>query len=128
MTAKFVPTFVYEFNDENAPERFLPPGFPYGAAHQSELQYLFGLPTAQFSIPLSEEQMQLATDMRRYWSNFAQVGMPSVGGKGQWPRFESEKPRVLSLTTPMSSVEGDFSERHQCRFWAQVESTAHGRN
>jgi hypothetical protein len=40
-----VPTFACEFDDETAPERFLPlPGFPYGAAHESELQYLFGLP------------------------------------------------------------------------------------
>jgi para-nitrobenzyl esterase len=40
----FTPTFAYEFSDENAPERFLPSlGFPYGAAHASELQYLFGI-------------------------------------------------------------------------------------
>jgi len=32
--SRFVPTFAYEFNDENAPENFLPPvSFPYGAAH-----------------------------------------------------------------------------------------------
>ena len=41
-----MPTYAYEFNDENAPELFLPPvGFPYGAAHASEIQYLFN-PTA----------------------------------------------------------------------------------
>jgi carboxylesterase type B len=40
--ARYVPVYAYEFNDENAPELFLPPaGFPYGAAHASELQYLF---------------------------------------------------------------------------------------
>ena len=47
--SRFVPTFAYEFNDENAPENFLPPvSFPYGAAHASEIQYLMGLPTAAF--------------------------------------------------------------------------------
>ena len=52
--SRFVPTFAYEFNDENAPERFLPPvGFPYGAAHASEIQYLFGLPAAAFPQALS---------------------------------------------------------------------------
>jgi para-nitrobenzyl esterase len=31
--SKYVPAYAYEFNDENAPERYLPPvGFPYGAA------------------------------------------------------------------------------------------------
>ena len=45
--SRFVPTFAYEFNDENAPELFLPPvSFPYGAAHASEIQYLFGLTAA----------------------------------------------------------------------------------
>ena len=47
--SKFVPTFAYEFNDENAPENFLPPvSFPYGAAHASEIQYIMDLPTAAF--------------------------------------------------------------------------------
>ena len=42
--SKFVPVHAYEFSDENAPERFLPPlGFPYGAAHASEIQYLFDI-------------------------------------------------------------------------------------
>jgi para-nitrobenzyl esterase len=42
--ANFVPVFAYEFNDQNAPQLFLPPdtvsGMPYGAAHASELQYI----------------------------------------------------------------------------------------
>jgi para-nitrobenzyl esterase len=42
--SKYVPAYAYEFNDENAPERYLQPvGFPYGAAHESEVQYLFSL-------------------------------------------------------------------------------------
>ena len=51
-TSKYVPTYAYEFNDENAPERFLQPtSFPYGAAHESELQYLFGLPNLPTMYP-----------------------------------------------------------------------------
>ena len=47
--SRFVPTFAYEFNDENAPELFLPPvSFAYGAAHASEIQYVMDLPTAAF--------------------------------------------------------------------------------
>src|SRR5580700_9135046 len=67
----FVPTFAYEFNDENAPELFLPPvSFPYGAPHASEIQYLFGL-TAAFGKPLSARQQQLAATMKGYWTKFA---------------------------------------------------------
>ncbi len=64
--SRFVPTFAYEFNDENAPELFLPPksASPYGAAHASEIQYLFGLPTAVFGQALSALQQQLAATMK----------------------------------------------------------------
>jgi para-nitrobenzyl esterase len=40
--SNYVPVFAYEFNDQDAPEIFLPPvSYPYGAAHESELQYFF---------------------------------------------------------------------------------------
>ncbi len=41
--SRFVPTFAYEFSDENAPELFLPPvSFPYGALPASPGQPSFG--------------------------------------------------------------------------------------
>jgi para-nitrobenzyl esterase len=59
--SRFVPTFAYEFNDENAPEDFLPPvSFPYGAAHASEIQYLMALPTAAVPGTLSAQQPRAA--------------------------------------------------------------------
>src|SRR5215470_17412965 len=75
--SQFVPTFAYEFNDENAPENLLPPvSFPYGAAHASEIQYLMDLPTVAFPGTLSAPQQQLATIMKAYWTNFARLGFP----------------------------------------------------
>jgi para-nitrobenzyl esterase len=75
--SRFVPTFAYEFNDENAPELFLPPvSFPYGAAHASEIQYLMELPAAAFPKTLSAQQLQLAAVMKGYWTNFAKRGFP----------------------------------------------------
>ena len=51
--SRYVPVYAYEFNDENAPELFLPPvGFPYGAAHASELPYLFSQTTVAHPAPL----------------------------------------------------------------------------
>ena len=47
--AQYVPTYAYEFNDENAPSPYPSPGFAYGATHASELQYLFGLPASAHS-------------------------------------------------------------------------------
>ena len=57
--ARYVPTYAYEFNDENAPELFLPPvGFPYGAAHASELPYLFSQTTVARPVGLSAAQQR----------------------------------------------------------------------
>src|SRR5215831_7981892 len=79
--SQYVPTFGYEFNDENAPELFLPPvSFPYGAAHASEIQYLMDLPAVAFPKPLSAEQQQLAAAMKGYWASFAQRGFPASPG------------------------------------------------
>ena len=68
LASKFVATFAYEFNDVDAPQRFLPPvSFPYGAAHASEIQYLFDLPIAPISGMLTAQQQKLAASIRRYW-------------------------------------------------------------
>jgi para-nitrobenzyl esterase len=121
-TSRYVPTFGYEFNDENAPERFLPPtSFPYGAAHESELQYLFGLPNPPTPFPgaLTAQQQKLATSMQRYWAGFAARGIPSVAGQPGWPAFGPGQV-MLSLNTPQPRAETDFAAIHHCGFWAHA--------
>jgi para-nitrobenzyl esterase len=122
--SRFVPTFAYEFNDEHAPERFLPPisGFSYGAAHASEIQYLFHLNASAYPGALTPNQQQLAASMRRYWTNFAKQGFTSSRGEPLWPQFNSSSQRMISLIPPAPQGETDFSAEHQCAFWA----TAHG--
>jgi para-nitrobenzyl esterase len=112
--SRYVPTFGYEFNDENAPEVLLPPlGFPYGAAHASEIQYLFGGNPA-FPAPLSPAQQRLAATMKADWTTFAAFGVPSLG----WPRFTTVGQGIESLTEPRPAVETDFAAEHHCGFWA----------
>jgi para-nitrobenzyl esterase len=121
--SRFTPTFAYEFNDSRAPERFLPPvsGFSYGAAHASELQYLFHLNTTAFPGPLTAEQQRLSASMQRYWTDFARSGTPSAPGAPPWPRF-GDGQQMISLIPPTPQAETDFAAEHQCAFWA----TAHG--
>src|SRR5262249_39632029 len=58
-----VPPFAYGFNDQGAPEPFLPPvSFPYGAAHASELAYFFS-PRAAVSTALTADQHNLASSL-----------------------------------------------------------------
>ncbi|HEU0239553.1 MAG TPA: carboxylesterase family protein [Micromonosporaceae bacterium] len=116
--SNYVPTFAYEFNDENAPQLFLPPvGFPYGAAHASEIQYLFGL-TAAFPATLTAAQRQLASAMRAYWTTFARFGFPSSPSVPPWPNFTTASQRMESLTPPTPQAETDFAAVHKCAFWA----------
>jgi len=113
--ARYVPTYAYEFNDENAPELFLPPvGFPYGAAHASELPYLFSQTTISRPIGLSAAQQQLAAAMKQDWTNMAKTGIPAAG----WPRFTATSQQMLSLVPPTPQVETDFAAQHHCAFWA----------
>jgi para-nitrobenzyl esterase len=121
--SRFVPTFAYEFNDENAPELFLPPvSFPYGAAHASEIQYLMGLPTAAFPKALSAQQQQLAATMKGYWTNFAKLGFPSSFGTPFWPAFDTLTQGMQSLVPPVPQTETDFASTHRCAFWTALEA------
>jgi para-nitrobenzyl esterase len=121
--SRFVPTFAYEFNDENAPERFIPSvGFPYGAAHASELQYLFGLTTAPIAGALTAAQQVLAGQLQRYWAHQAIFGNPETIGQPGWPLFSAGARRMLSLTEPRPAVETGFAAEHQCAFWASLPS------
>ena len=118
--ARYVPAFAYEFNDEQAPEMFLPPvSFPYGAAHASELPYLFAHLLSR-SAPLTRAQRRLAGTMRRYWTGFAARGVPASPGVPWWPRFTRAAPVVQSLIPPRPRRETGFARAHQCRFWDTV--------
>jgi para-nitrobenzyl esterase len=113
-----VPTYTYEFRDENAPERFLPPvSFPYGAAHASEIQYLFDLVQTPVPGQLSPEQQQLSTTMLRYWTNFAERSFPSGFSTPPWPRYESAAPQMQTFDPPRPQLRSDFAAEHRCAFW-----------
>jgi para-nitrobenzyl esterase len=117
--SRYVPTYAYEFNDEHAPELFLPPvSFPYGATHESEIQYLLGLPTAAFPADLSPPQQQLAAAMKQYWTSFAARGSPSWPPGPPWPLFNNSSHRVLSLIPPRPRIETSVATDHHCAFWA----------
>lgn len=112
-----VPTFGYEFNDENAPMLFLPPvSFPYGATHTDELQFLF--PFAPSLLSASEQQ--LATTMKSYLTNFARNGNPDGSGTAQWAAFNLLAGNVQSLIPPKPQIEFDFAKEHNCGFWIGI--------
>jgi para-nitrobenzyl esterase len=119
--SKYVPTYAYGFNDTNAPERYLPPvGYPYGAAHESEVQYLFSLSNTAFAGVLTPQQQQLAAAMKQYWTNLAKTGAPSSPALPLWPRFDRTSQQILSLVPPRPGIETTFAAEHHCAFWARA--------
>jgi para-nitrobenzyl esterase len=118
MIAQYVPTFAYEFNDENAPELFLPAaGFPYGAAHASELQYIFKITQSLYKVPLNPIQEILSANMIRYWTQFARTGNPNSFLTPFWPQYNLTADQFQSLIPPWPRTESNFAAEHNCAFW-----------
>lgn len=119
-----VPTFAYEFDDDNAPGRYVP-NFPApvaAATHLSELPYLFDLNDAPNQTPLSGAQQILASSMRAAWASFASEGDPNAESDLRWPSFGGQNGgKVLSLVPAQPVVISDFASRHHCAFWTGVQ-------
>jgi para-nitrobenzyl esterase len=126
--ANFVPVFAYEFNDQNAPQVFLPPdvvsGMPYGAYHASELQYIFDLRPALPSPPaLNADQERLSRHMVSYWGHFARHGNPNSFHTPFWPQYDRTADVFLSLIPPTPTTEATFAADHKCAFWGALLGT-----
>jgi para-nitrobenzyl esterase len=122
LLSQYVPTYAYEFADENAPPA---EGdfagaltFPLGAYHTAELQYLFknldvfGFPPA--FITLTSPQATLSQTMRRYWTQFAKTGNPNVTGRVNWPTYNTSTDLFFSLTEPRPQLISSFAINHNC--------------
>jgi para-nitrobenzyl esterase len=116
--SQFVPTFAYEFSDPNAPEPFLPPvSFSYGAAHASEIMYLFGLRTLVPTTPFDAGQQQLSRAMISYWTTFARTGQPNSDATPAFAAFTVAGDNMQSLVPPAPVAETSFAADHHCAFW-----------
>ncbi|MGZ6175143.1 MAG: carboxylesterase/lipase family protein [Candidatus Binataceae bacterium] len=124
LLSAWVPTYAYEFNDEDAylvfsefPSPPFPPiTFPLGTAHFTEVPYLFDV----FSTPsnFTPEQQQLSESMISYWTRFAAIGNPNSAGQPVWARYSSATDEFQSLVPPTPTVEATFDSEHFCSsFW-----------
>ncbi len=112
-TSKRMPTFAYQFNDDNAPERFAP--LPPAATHSSELQYILDQPNTPLPGTFTADQQALASSMRAAWASFAANGDPSTATLA-WPSFNQDE-HVMSLLPPQPQDWTGFADAHNCTFW-----------
>jgi para-nitrobenzyl esterase len=118
--------FAYEFSDPAPPNTIgfgFPLSYPLGAAHSTELQYVFQRVLPQDTAPpFTPEQLALSNQIIRYWTTFAATGDPHGTGAAsstRWPRFDPQQPQILQLvpsaTAPAPAA--DFATAHRCSFW-----------
>ena len=119
--SRYVPTYAYEFNDENAPEDSLPPsGYPFGAAHATEIQFLFITPVLPGTPALTAKERVLSSDMVQYWTNFAKRTSPDSNKVPEWEPYEGGTDVFQSLVPPNPAPETGFAADHHCGLWAPL--------
>lgn len=119
LLAQYVPTYAYEFNDENAPVPWFFQGysFPLGAYHFAEVWYLFNLPgpdSMYHAAPFTAAQQQLSDTMIAYWTQFAASGDPNLRSAPGWSRYSGKTDKFQSLVPPTPTVESNFDAAHKC--------------
>ncbi len=118
--------YAYEFSDPNPPNDFgVKFTFPLGAAHSTELQYVFGrIPFFDTTPPFKPAQLALSNQFIGYWTRFATSGNPNGRGAVQWPRFARNKSRIQELIPSAIAPEtgAKFSAFHKCAFWLALET------
>lgn len=120
MLARRGPTYAYEFADPNAPNVNLSwvPQFPMGAAHATDLPYIFDLGGRNMLAPGG--QQDLARRMIGYWTSFAHSGDPNHEGAPHWAPIEPDSGATLQLA-PGAVGPVDNAAVHNCRFWDGLE-------
>jgi para-nitrobenzyl esterase len=118
--------YAYEFSDPHPPNDFpIHFSFPLGAAHSTELQYVFQrIPLLDTIPPFTTAQLALSNLMIGYWTRFAATGSPN-GGPGKaphWPRWPGSTGPIQELVPSSTAPESfaKFSAFHKCGFWAPI--------
>ncbi|GAB2513930.1 carboxylesterase/lipase family protein [Nocardia heshunensis] len=117
LLSRRVPTFAAEFADETAPglPGIPPPSYPLGAAHASDLPYLYE--TSGVTPAFTDAQQQLSEAMIDYWTAFARTGDPTVPGRVAPPRFDPAAGQMLRFTESGPQSYAGFAAEHHCDFW-----------
>jgi para-nitrobenzyl esterase len=123
--SQYVPLYAYEFADRNAPWYFPALSFAHGAAHTTDIQFLFpdwhGGPLG-IQHKLTAQERMLSDQLVAAWTNFMYTGNPNLTGDRPWPRYSASSEVYFSQNVPKSSTitAAQFVATHNCSFWDGV--------
>jgi len=92
--AKGEPAYIYRFSYVPASMQQM---MRYGAAHGSEIPYVFDNLTGRNGASVAPKDQEVAKTMNAYWANFAKTGDPNGKGLPKWPRFDPQRDEILEF-------------------------------
>jgi para-nitrobenzyl esterase len=99
--AKGAPAYIYLFS-------YVSPSMQqrmrYGAAHASEIPYVFGNLVGRNGATVAPKDQEIARMMNTYWANFAKTGDPNGKGLPEWPVYNLQKNEILEFRPDGSAV------------------------
>lgn len=128
-SASHVPVYLYEFADRSVAEFVPDPFMDSGAYHGSDVPFLFRTPLGDTSLefPMTQAQVVLSDQMRRYWKRFVETGNPNAASSSAdpaWPKFSALSRPVMTWVPDGSHLQewGAFQRAHQCSIWSLLYS------
>ena len=100
-TTNGAPAYVYLFSYVSPSMQQM---MRFGAAHASEIAYVFDNLTSRNGAPIDPKDEEVAKMMNAYWTNFAKTGDPNGDGLPKWPVYSSKDNGLLEIRADGSAA------------------------